>query len=248
MFQSITFYIGGKTLGIYGEAFPLGALTTEILNITPEEYRALDGSLKSAIEGMALYEKTHKLTDWHRVNEQMLRLNEALCRHRIFRLIQTDCGKDSRQCKVPLKRKWYFGVGMRLRSARKANDRPATLRIPKSRSNKGRQQKGKVCNFPVEKQPDNKGAETKIKNEQKRQNFLGKKAKKRLVIEPNFQSNGISFLRRGSQVVRQGSAKASSSVRFRPTPVLTQCFSGRNASLKKMGQPQREWISMKDAA
>ena len=90
MFQSITFYIGGKTLGIYGEEFPLGALTTEVLNITPEEYQALDGSLKSAIEGMARYEKTHTLTDWHRVNEQMLRLNEALCHHHIFRLIQTD--------------------------------------------------------------------------------------------------------------------------------------------------------------
>ena len=55
MFQSITFYVGEKTLGIYGEEFPLGALTTEILNITPEEYRALDSRLKSAIEGMALY-------------------------------------------------------------------------------------------------------------------------------------------------------------------------------------------------
>ena len=55
MFQSITFYIGGKTLGIYGEEFPLGALTTEILNITPAEYQALDSRLKSAIEGMALY-------------------------------------------------------------------------------------------------------------------------------------------------------------------------------------------------
>ena len=90
MFQSITFYIGGKALGIYGEEFPLGALTTEVLNITPAEYQALDGSLKSAIEGMARYEKTHTLTDWHRVNEQMLRLNEALCHHHIFRLIQTD--------------------------------------------------------------------------------------------------------------------------------------------------------------
>ena len=36
------------------------------------------------------YEKTHKLTDWHQANEQMLQLNEVLCRHRIFRLIQTD--------------------------------------------------------------------------------------------------------------------------------------------------------------
>ena len=90
MFQSITFYVGEKTLGIYGEEFPLGALTTEVLNITPEEYQALDSRLQSAMEGMALYEKTHKLTDWHRVNEQMLRLNEVLCRRRIFRLIQTD--------------------------------------------------------------------------------------------------------------------------------------------------------------
>ena len=90
MFQSITFYIGGKTLGIYGEEFPLGALTTEVLNITPAEYQALDSRLQSAMEGMALYEKTHKLTDWHRANEQMLLLNEALCHHHIFRLIQTD--------------------------------------------------------------------------------------------------------------------------------------------------------------
>ena len=65
MFQSITFYVGEKTLGIYGEEFPLGALTTEVLNITPAEYQALDGSLKSAIEGMVRYEKTHKLTDCH---------------------------------------------------------------------------------------------------------------------------------------------------------------------------------------
>ena len=90
MFQSITFYVGEKTLGIYGEEFPLGALTTEVLNITPAEYQALDGRLQSAMEGMARYEKTHKLTDWHQANEQMLQLNEVLCRRRIFRLIQTD--------------------------------------------------------------------------------------------------------------------------------------------------------------
>ena len=98
MFQSITFYVGEKTLGIYGEEFPLGALTTEVLNITPEEYQALDSRLQSAMEGMARYEKTHTLTDWHQANEQMLRLNEVLCRHRIFRLdsdgrIYSDRGK-----------------------------------------------------------------------------------------------------------------------------------------------------------
>ena len=46
MFQPITFYVGEKTLGIYGEEFPLGALTTEVLNITPEEYQALDSRLQ----------------------------------------------------------------------------------------------------------------------------------------------------------------------------------------------------------
>ena len=55
MFQSITFYVREKTLGIYGEEFPLGTLTTEVLNITPAEYQELDSRLKSAIEGMALY-------------------------------------------------------------------------------------------------------------------------------------------------------------------------------------------------
>ena len=77
MFQSITFYVREKTLGIYGEEFPLGALTTEVLNITPEEYQALDSRLQSAMEGMALYEKTHKLTDWHRANEHLLRVDFA---------------------------------------------------------------------------------------------------------------------------------------------------------------------------
>ena len=57
MFQSITFYVGEKTFGIYGEEFPLGALTTEVLNITPTEYQALASRLQSAMEGMARYEK-----------------------------------------------------------------------------------------------------------------------------------------------------------------------------------------------
>ena len=33
MFQSITFYVGEKTLGIYGEEFPLGTLTAEVLKM-----------------------------------------------------------------------------------------------------------------------------------------------------------------------------------------------------------------------
>ena len=59
MFQSITFYIGGKTLGIYGEAFPLGALTTEVLNITPEEYQRLTAACNLQWKVWRVMKNTH---------------------------------------------------------------------------------------------------------------------------------------------------------------------------------------------
>lgn len=89
MFGSIVFYIGEKILGLYGEEYPLGTLTSEVLNISPEEYCTWRSQMAEAMDGMEHYEKTHQMEQWHRVNEQMLRLHEALCRHRIFRLIQT---------------------------------------------------------------------------------------------------------------------------------------------------------------
>lgn len=45
--------------------------------------------MAEAMDGMERYEKMHQMEKWRQVNEQMLRLHEALCRHRIFRLIQT---------------------------------------------------------------------------------------------------------------------------------------------------------------
>ena len=89
MFGSIVFYIGEKILGLYGEEYPLGTLTSEVLNISPEEYCTWRSQMAEAMDGMERYEKTHQMEQWHRVNEQMLRLHEALCRHRIFLLIQT---------------------------------------------------------------------------------------------------------------------------------------------------------------
>ena len=103
MFGSIVFYIGEKTLGLYGKEYPLGTLTAEVLNISPEEYCTWRAQMAEAMDGMERYEKTHQMEDWHRVNEQMLCLHEALCRHHIFRLIQTSAEmlEEARQLKQP---------------------------------------------------------------------------------------------------------------------------------------------------
>ena len=41
VFESIAFYIGEKVLGLNGREYPLGELTAEVLNISPEEYHEL---------------------------------------------------------------------------------------------------------------------------------------------------------------------------------------------------------------
>ena len=41
MFTSIAFYIGEKVLGLNDREYPLGELTAEVLNISPEEYHEL---------------------------------------------------------------------------------------------------------------------------------------------------------------------------------------------------------------
>ena len=66
MFGSIVFYIGEKILGLYGEEYPLGTLTSEVLNISPEEYCTWRSQMAEAMGGMERYEKTHQMEQWHR--------------------------------------------------------------------------------------------------------------------------------------------------------------------------------------
>ena len=49
MFSSIAFYIGEKVLGLNDREYPLGELTAEVLNITPEEYHDLQQMLDRAM-------------------------------------------------------------------------------------------------------------------------------------------------------------------------------------------------------
>ena len=88
MFTSIAFYIGEKVLGLNDREYPLGELTAEVLNISPEEYHELQRMLDKAMESMDCYEKKHQMQDWFDANEEMIRLHEALIQHRIFRLLQ----------------------------------------------------------------------------------------------------------------------------------------------------------------
>lgn len=90
MFSSIAFYIGDKVLGLNGQEYPLGELTAEVLNISPEEYHELQRIMGSAMDGMARYEDTHQMQDWFNANEEMICLHNALSRHRIFRLLRED--------------------------------------------------------------------------------------------------------------------------------------------------------------
>lgn len=88
MFTSIAFYIGDKVLGMNDREYPLGELTAEVLNISPEEYHELRRMLDKATDSVDRYENDRRMQDRFNANEEMIRLHEALSQHRIFRLIQ----------------------------------------------------------------------------------------------------------------------------------------------------------------
>ena len=60
MFASIAFYIGEKVLGLNDREYPLGELTAEALNISPEEYHELRRMLDKAMPGTARWPKPRR--------------------------------------------------------------------------------------------------------------------------------------------------------------------------------------------
>ena len=89
MFTSIVFCIGEKVLGLNDREYPLGELTAEVLNISPEAYHELRRMLDRAMNHMNRYEEEHQMQDWFDANEEMIQLHESLTWHRIFRLTQS---------------------------------------------------------------------------------------------------------------------------------------------------------------
>lgn len=60
MFRFTAFYIGEKTLDLNSHEFPLGGLTAEVLNITPDEHhelrRKLDKTVRKMLDGDGYHE------------------------------------------------------------------------------------------------------------------------------------------------------------------------------------------------
>lgn len=75
-------------MGLNDREYPLGELTAEVLNISPEEYHELRRMLDKATDSVDRYENDRRMQDRFNANEEMIRLHEALSQHRIFRLIQ----------------------------------------------------------------------------------------------------------------------------------------------------------------
>lgn len=90
MFRSISFCVGNKTVEVNGQEFPVGELSTEVLNIAPDEYSELAAIAQRAARRMAKYQRRHNMGDWFAANEEYIRLDGLLCRHRIFRLIREE--------------------------------------------------------------------------------------------------------------------------------------------------------------
>lgn len=90
MYQSIMFYIGADTLVLNDHTFRLGDITTEVLNITAEEYNQMKQVLDDAKEKLRLYSRTRELDDWRDANKLYIKLDEMLCSHHVFRLLKLE--------------------------------------------------------------------------------------------------------------------------------------------------------------
>ena len=90
MYQSISFYIGTDTLVLNDHTFRLGDITTEVLNITPEEYERMKQLLDEAEEKIHLYRHTRKLDDWRDANKLYIQLDDMLCSRQVFRLLKLE--------------------------------------------------------------------------------------------------------------------------------------------------------------
>lgn len=84
MFSKICFCIGDGQIEFEKYRFSLGEISTQILNITPEQYHKLKHKLSCAKEKLAEFESTSKTADLKEANKLYFKLREALCDSLIF--------------------------------------------------------------------------------------------------------------------------------------------------------------------
>lgn len=90
MFETISFYIGNKHLGLYDQEYLLGELTTEILNIPRDKYIKMRKTLERAQDYSKKYERGRNVDDWFHANEAYIQIDELLSEYRVFRLLKSD--------------------------------------------------------------------------------------------------------------------------------------------------------------
>lgn len=88
MFGMISFCIGNKTIEVNGREFSLGELSADCLNITIPEYREMKAQLEAGRQKVEGYLASRNPDDWKACHREFVRLEEMLCRFRLFRVIR----------------------------------------------------------------------------------------------------------------------------------------------------------------
>ena len=90
MFETIRFYIHGKTLEINSREYSLGELTTDFLNISPEEYAQWKKLYDKAETAFEKYKTGNVLSDWWEANEALIKLDRLLKKRKVFQAVETN--------------------------------------------------------------------------------------------------------------------------------------------------------------
>ena len=90
MYDQLSFVIGNKTIEVGGQILDLGVLSTEVLNISADEYRELDALAEAAQQEMDACEGNDDPAAWKKSYEKWTELDRRMSAHRIFRLVKTN--------------------------------------------------------------------------------------------------------------------------------------------------------------
>jgi len=82
--KRIIFYVYDKMIELNGKQFPLGEVTADILNLSPDDYQPM-AELFSAVESLEQrYEKDRRIEDWLPINEKLRELTRMFRAYKIL--------------------------------------------------------------------------------------------------------------------------------------------------------------------
>ena len=84
MSDGIVFYLYQDKTELCGETFPAGALTADLLNLSPEDYAPMHESIENITRLENTFEKTGEISLWLELNENLSMLSQSLRRYTVF--------------------------------------------------------------------------------------------------------------------------------------------------------------------